>query len=167
MFNPFRKPEPPPPPIYKRQPIATAAVILTLIGMFVLGPVGVIYNGMSEELKKKVDNKTLQLMIQKDREALQRQETALKEKGAKDEKQDAAIIENQKTLIMIRQRATVLDAPKSVKVKSSGQISSSQVRNDKRVLTPEQFEKIMKLSPEVREKYKKYLEAKGYDTTGL
>ena len=164
MFNPFRKPEPP--PIYKRQPIASAAVIITLIGMFVLGPVGVIYNGMSEELKKKVDNKTLQLMIQKDREALKRQETALKEKGAKDEKQDAAIIENQKTLIMIRQRAAAPTAPKSVVIKDTSRIkASSAVR--KKPLPPDFFEKFIKLTPEVQEKYKKYLKARGYDIEGL
>jgi ABC-type lipoprotein release transport system permease subunit len=165
MYNPFRKPEPPP-PIYKRQPLATAAVILTLVGMFVLGPVGVIYNSMSEELKKKVDNKTLQLMIQKDREALQRQEAALKEKGVKDEKQDAAIIENQKTLIMIRQKATVLDSPKRVVIKDTSRIkeSSSVV---KRPLPPDFFEKFIKLEPAIQERYKKYLEAKGYDIEGL
>ena len=166
MFNPFRKPEPPPQPFYKKQPIATAAVIITLIGMFVLGPVGVIYNGMSAELKKKVDNKTLQLMIQKDREALQRQEAALKEKGKKDEKQDAAIIENQKTLIMIRQRAAAPTAPKSVVIKDTSRIkASSAVR--KKPLPPDFFEKFIKLTPEVQEKYKKYLKARGYDIEGL
>jgi len=156
MFNLFRKPEPPK-PIYKRQPIATAAVIITLIGMFVLGPVGVIYNGMSEELKKKVDNKTLQLMIEKDREALKRQEDALKEKGKKDETQDAAIIENQKTLLLIRQKNISLTELKNVGVKIV----------EKKPLPPDFFEKYVKMPPEIQIKYKKYLESRGYDTNGL
>ena len=168
MYNPFRKPEPEP-PIYKRQPIATAAIILTLIGMFVLGPVGIIYKSMSEELKKKVDNETLQLMIQKDREALQRQEAALKEKGVKDEKQDAAIIENQKTLIMIREKNAAIEAPKSVVIRDTSEIkaSTSIRKEEKKPLPPDFFEKFIKLAPAVQERYKRYLEAKGYDVEGL
>ena len=53
MFSRWRQPPPPPPKKFYQQP----ALILTLVAMFVLGPVGVIYNTMSEELKKKVDNK--------------------------------------------------------------------------------------------------------------
>lgn len=41
--------------------------------MFVLGPVGVIYNGMSEELKKKADNATVILLIQQQKEENDRQ----------------------------------------------------------------------------------------------
>ena len=147
----FWRRQQPPKPIYKRQPIATIAVILTLIGMFVLGPVGVIYNGMSEELKKKVDNSTLQLMIEKDREALRRQDEALKEKGKKDEPQDKAIIENQKTLIMLRTSINPVREKETVK----------------QVLTPEQFEKYLNMKPDSQAKYKKYLESKGYNTEGL
>jgi ABC-type lipoprotein release transport system permease subunit len=159
MFNIFRKPPPPPPPIYKRQPIATAAVILTLIGMFVLGPVGVIYNGMSEELKKKVDNSTLQLMIEKDREALKRQDEALKKKNEKDEKQDQAIVENQKTLIMLRQQA-IIAQPSNMKIVKKNKV-------EKKPLPPEIFEKYILMKPEIQVKYKKYLESRGYDIEGL
>jgi len=162
MFEFLKKPPPPPPPIYKRQPIATAAVILTMVGMFVLGPVGVIYNSMSEELKRKVDNKTLQLMIEKDREALKRQEEALQKKQEKDEKQDAAIVENQKTLLMLRQQ-TVIVPPKNAEVKTESTIT----RVEKKPLPPDIFEKYINLKPEVQAKYKKYLESRGYDTEGL
>jgi len=155
MFNPFRKPEPPPKKWY-----AQPALILTIVAMFVLGPVGVIYNGMSEELKKKVDNSTLQLMIEKDREALQRQGDALKQKQIKDEKQDAAIVENQKTLIMLRQQ-TVIIKPQA----ESRMISNKDVK--KKPLPPDFFEKYFKLSPDIQAKYKKYLESRGYDTEGL
>lgn len=63
----FKKKEPPL-PIYKRQPIATAAVILTVIGMFVLGPVGIIYKGIAEELKQKANNETVILYMQQQKE---------------------------------------------------------------------------------------------------
>ena len=151
----WRKPEPPPPKKWYQQP----AVILTIVAMFVLGPVGVIYNGMTEELKKKVDNSTLQLMIEKDREALKRQDEALKEKGKKDEKQDAAIIENQKTLIMLREKA-IIAKPSNMKI-----VTKTKV--EKKALPPDFFEKFIKLEPEIQAKYKRYLEARGYDTEGL
>ena len=155
MFSRWRQPPPPPPKKFYQQP----ALILTLVAMFVLGPVGVIYNSMSEELKRKVDNKTLQLMIEKDREALQRQDAELKEKGKKDEKQDAAIIENQKTLIMIRQR-TAISKPSNMKIVTKTKVV-------KKPLPPDFFEKFIKLEPEIQAKYKKYLESRGYDIEGL
>lgn len=152
-----REPPPPPPRKWYQQP----AIILTIVAMFVLGPVGVIYNGMTEELKKKVDNTTLQLMITKDREALKRQSDELKEKEKKDEKQDAAIIENQKTLIMLRQQNVAISTPKNM------EISKEIKKVEKKPLPPDFFEKFIKLDPEIQAKYKKYLEARGYDTDGL
>ena len=168
VFSRWRQPPPPPPKKFYQQP----ALILTLVAMFVLGPVGVIYNTMSEELKKKVDNKTLQLMIEKDREALKRQGDALKEKGQKDEKQDAAIIENQKTLIILRQQQSTIKAPSSVQIKDSNITGpratvSKKVTQRKPELTPAQFEKYLTLKPEIRAKYKKYLMSRGFDVSGL
>ena len=75
----FKKTPPPPEPIYKRQPIATAAVILTIIGMFVLGPIGALWNGMAEELKKKADNETIIMMLRQNKETDDRQWEAIKE----------------------------------------------------------------------------------------
>jgi ABC-type lipoprotein release transport system permease subunit len=152
----WRKPPPPPPKKWFQQP----AIILTVIAMFVLGPVGVIYNGMTEELKKKVDNTTLQLMIQKDREALQRQEDALKERQKKDDKQDAAIVENQKTLMILRQQAQPQTST------TNSRVVKIQEEN-KKPLPPEFFEKYLTMTPEVQAKYKKYLESRGYDVEGL
>jgi hypothetical protein len=161
IFNLFRQP-PPPEPFYKKAPIATAAVILTMIGMFVLGPIGYIWNGMTEELKKKVDNTTLQMMIQKDREAIARQTEELKEKDQKDAKQDAAIIENQKTLIM-------LTSPQVVPFKKKVEVEESYIapKMEKKSIPPELFVKYWELKPEIQVKYKKYLEHQGYDVSGL
>ncbi len=68
----FKKKEPPL-PIYRRKPIATAGIILMAIGMFVLGPIGAIYQGMTEELKGKADNKTVILLIEQIKENDSRQ----------------------------------------------------------------------------------------------
>lgn len=54
----FRKPPPPPPPPFYKKP-AVVSIILTAVIIFVLGPVGVIYKGMTEELKKKADYETV------------------------------------------------------------------------------------------------------------
>ncbi len=159
----FRRPLPPIPPqvpFYKKP--AVVSIILTVVIVFVLGPVGVIYTGMSEELKKKVDNSTLQLMIQKDREAIKRtEEGAVKRDKAVEENRNA-IIENQKVLIMIQQRPSVaLTGPRAtIKPKEPPQRA-------KLVLTPEQFERYLKMGPDVQVKYKTYLESRGYDISGL
>jgi len=126
-----KKPEPPL-PIYKRKPIATAAVVLTIVGMFVLTPVGAIYEGMSEELKQKANNETVLLYMKQQKET--------------DDRQWKAIERN-------------LESPKK-------QVEVNRVIK-KKVLTPEQFEKYLTMPPEVQVKYKKYLEAIGYDISGM
>jgi len=132
IFNIFRKPPPPPPPIYKRQPIATAAVILTIVGMFVLGPIGAIYKGLTEELKQKANNETVLLYMKQQKEVDDRQWKA---------------IETQ-----LQQKRTR---------------SAIATGTPKLVLTPEQFEKYLKMPPDIQVKYKEYLKSRGYDVDGL
>lgn len=71
MFNLFRKPEPPPPPPKKwyNQP----ALILSIVTVFILSPVGVIYKGITEELKKKADYDTVILILKQQKENDDRQ----------------------------------------------------------------------------------------------
>ena len=157
-----------------RQPLATAALVFTIVGTLILGPVGYLWNGMAEDLKKKVDNTTLQLMIQKDREALARHTEDIKERELKDEKQDTAILENQKTLIIYQQ---ALKAPTSLKAKMLPNVgilkknttptNDSAVIYNKKPIPPELFAKYLELPEDIQIKYKKYLHAKGYDTAGL
>jgi hypothetical protein len=125
-------------PIYKRKPIATAAIILTVVGMFILGPIGVIYQGMTEELKKKANNETVILYMQQQKE--------------KDDQQWKAI-------------ERIIEAPRNLTIKNEA--SKDNVEVQKQVLTPEQFEKYLSLKPEVRVEYKKYLQQRGFDTSGL
>ena len=136
MWTFFRKPPPPPKPIYARQPIATAAVILTIIGMFVFGPIGVIYNSMSEELKGKANNETVILYMKQQKETDDRQWKALEQQ------------------IQVPQNMSVVATPK-------------QNLTKKMTLTVEQFEKYISMVPEIRAKYKFYLESTGFDVSGL
>ncbi len=118
----------PPPPIYKRKPIATAAVILTMVGMFVLGPVGAIYNGMSEELKKKADYETVILI--------------LKQQQAKDDRQWEVIQSNS-------QQQKTISAPKNFQMMESIKLKVKK-------LTPPEYLSYIKMSIPQQEAYKKY-----------
>ena len=179
IFNRFRSEPPPPPPIYKRQPIATAAVILTLVGMFVLGPVGYLWNGMAEELKAvKAEVKELEkdkATNENVKEALNELKEQRKETQGSIKEQNNAIQKNQVAIerILIRQELLPPGGFK-LKGKSDGPPAESTkekvnriVKQEKPVLTPEQFERYMEMKPEIQAKYKKYLESRGYDINGL
>jgi ABC-type lipoprotein release transport system permease subunit len=123
----FRR-KPPPQPIYKRKPIATAAVILTMVGMFVLGPVGVIYNGMSEELKKKADYDTVVLILRQQKE--------------KDDRQWEEI-QN------IRQQQATISAPKNLQMMKAIELKVKK-------LTPTEYVSFINMSSAQQAAYKKY-----------
>jgi len=172
----FKK-QPLPPPIYKRRPIATAAIILSIVATFVLGPIGVIYNSMSEELKtvrekvevvekEKVDNNLL-------KETLNDLKEDRRDRNKKAEKRDEAIQQNQQAIqkILIRQE---LAAPKKFRVMESNKESEPKMKKsitirkkEKLNLSPDQFEIYLSMSPETRAKYKKYLRDNGKDVSGL
>jgi hypothetical protein len=127
----FKKPPPPPPPpppIYKRQPIATLTVALAMIGMFVLGPIGIIYKGMTEELKSKADNNTVILLIEQIKE--------------NDERQWREIENNRKQQIQ---------APKNFQVVEPG-TTKPKVKG----LNPAEYMDFIKMTPEQQNAYKQY-----------
>ncbi len=82
MFGFFRREPPPPPPepFYKKRPVATMALVLTIIITFVLAPVSVIYDGMAEELKEKANNETVLLYMKQQKETNDRQWKAIEQK---------------------------------------------------------------------------------------
>jgi hypothetical protein len=132
MFISIRKPDPP-----KKKWYMQPALILSMIAMFVLAPVGAIYNGMSEELKKKADNQTVILLIEQLKEDSQRQWKEID-----------------------RNRDRTEQRPSTT-------IKKAEPKEEKKVLSPEEFEKYLNMKPEMQEKYKKYLESRGYDVTDL
>jgi len=121
---------PPPEPIYKRRPIASIAVILTMIGMFVLGPVGAIYNGMTEELKGKADNATVILLIEQIKENDKRQWEEIKSN---------------------RQQKVAISAPKNTQI-----VKSQAIKLKVKQLTPSEYVTYTKMNPEQQESYRKY-----------
>jgi len=129
MYFSFRKPDPPPKPLYKQKPLATIAVILTIIGMFVLGPIGAIYKGMTEELKKKADYETVILILKQQKE--------------KDDRQWEEINRQ-------RQQTTV-SKPKNLEI-----VRPKAIKLIVRKLNPTEYTNFMKMTPEQQIAYKKY-----------
>lgn len=127
----FRKPPPPPQPFYKKQPVATFAVLLTIIITFVLTPVGVIYDGMSEELEKKADYDTLILIMKQQKE--------------KDDRQWEEIKNNRQS------QQTAIQPPKNVQI-----VQPEAIKMVVKKLTPEEYLAFVKMTPEQQEAYKKY-----------
>jgi len=150
----WRKPPPPPP---KSKIPQWISVVTPIIFAVIAALAGLVYTSMAEEIKdvkesvekveqKKVDNRVLKLMIEKDRQALQTQQERNKE-------QDKAIVENQKAIQQL-----LIHSPRNLGVKNPV---------EKKVLPPELFEKYLSMKPEIRVKYKIYLEKRGYDVSDL
>jgi hypothetical protein len=100
MFNIFSKPPPPPPPKkWFQQP----ALILTFVAMFVLGPVGIIWNGLTEEMKtmKIEDKENKGAIIQNQlaiKELLTRQQILLQPKAIKLREVQPSVVESKKAV---------------------------------------------------------------------
>ena len=130
MYFSFKKPEPPPKPIYKQKPIATLAVILSIIGMFVLGPVGAIYKGMTEELKTKANNETLLLYMKQQKEDNDRQ---------------------WKEIERNRDTQQSISTPRNVKI-----VQPKAIKLVVKKLTPTEYVNYINMTPEQQIAYKKY-----------
>ena len=181
--NPFKKEPPPPLPFYKRQPIATWAVVLTMVSMFVLGPIGYIFNGFTEELKD-VKEKVAAVEKEKvDNENLKETLTELKEQRAETkevlEQQNESIRTNQMAIQEILIRQEMITPPSGLSILAPKPASKEAPANtntvmpktvtikEKKTLPPEYFERYLDMTPERQERYKVYLERRGYDVEGL
>ena len=164
----FKK-EPPPPPS-PRVPAWVVQMITPLIMAIVLGLVAFIGNGFTEDLKElknqvievdktKVDNKTLKLLIENQNIIIQHQQ----EEAAKQRQENAEKFEIiQRTQTKTLERIEAIQAPRRVIVEPT--YESTNIGD---ALTPEEFERYMKMDPEVQKKYKKYLQERGKDVSGL
>ena len=179
LFNIFKKPEPPPkPPWYKKNIIAIVAVILTIIGMFVVGPIHEIYVTMAEDIKTLEEKKASKETIQ---EMLKQQEILIKQNEKEGERRSKAIEKNQEAIQQL------LIAPPKVRIMTKeppGELTEESnetktvpvvkresrnvlVSKEKKVLTPEQFDRYLDMSPDKKIKYKEYLKQHGYEVAGL
>ncbi len=93
IFNIFKQPPPPPKPWYKN--VAMIAIVLTVFSMVTLGPIGVIYNGMTEEIKKLDTEKASRDTIQ---QMLKNQELLIKQNNKDGVKRDRVIEKNQEAI---------------------------------------------------------------------
>jgi predicted PurR-regulated permease PerM len=117
----FKKEPPPKKPWFKN-----ASIITPVIAAIIFSLVGVVYNSLAEELKQKVDNKTLQLMIEKDRDQLNQ----LKELN---ERQEKAIEQNQEAI-----RKLLTDKQVQEALKEMGKDDANKVVKD--VINPSKEE---------------------------
>ena len=167
IFNFKKEPPPPPPP---RVPAWVVQLITPFIMAIVLGLVAFIGNGFTEDLKEiksqveevdknKVDNTTLKLLIQNQNIIIQHQQ----EEAEKQRKENAEKFEAlQRTQTKTLERIEVIQAPRNIVVEPK--YKSAPVGD---ALTPEEFERYLNMSPETQKKYKKYLQERGRDVSGL
>lgn len=136
----FRKKQQPPP---KKSWIANPNIIVPILGIIIFGLIGTVYTSVAEELKQKVDNKTLQLMIEKDRDQINDLKEYNKETQGAIKKNQEAI---QKLLI---QQAIISPASKPVRDSNIVEVE------DKPPLTPKEFKEYLQLSTEERAAFRK------------
>lgn len=169
FFN--RKPPPPSPKI----PIWIIQILTPLIMTIILGLIAFIGSGFSEDIKdikiqvekvdeKKVDNETLKFMIQKQELLIEHQQTEAERQRKQDaEKFDQIQRTQTKTLERIEEIA--IQTPRQVSIKSPPAEVIKQ--NSSVILTPDEFDRYMKMDENTKLRYKKYLEESGKDVIGL
>ena len=126
MFSRWRRPPEPPPRKWFQQP----AVVLTMVAMFVLGPVGVIWNGMTEELK---------IM------------------RAEDKENKGAIIQNQLAIKELLTRQQMLLMPSKGVLQRTGKADSFNFKKSApKKLTPEEYAQYIKMNTQQQQAYRTY-----------
>ena len=177
-----REPPPPPPPPPSKIP-AWVQLVTPVIMAIILGLGAFIGNSFSETSKEvkakvesvdkeKVDNQTLQLMLKNQEILIKQQKEEADRQREEDAKKFEAIQQTQsKTLERIetiqkeqqvRPKAVVLP-PANLSIGGKADAPTSRGV----ALTPEEFEKYLSLEPDVRVKYKRYLQKIGKDVSGL
>jgi hypothetical protein len=138
----FRKKQPPPPP--KKPWYTNPNIIVPILGVIIFGLIGTVYTSMAEELKQKVDNKTLQLMIEKDRDQI----NDLKEYNKETQ---GAIKKNQEAIqqLLIQQAAGVPPP------KPTNESRIIERKENKPPLSPSEFKEYLQLSTEERAAFRK------------
>ena len=138
----FRREPPPPPekPFYRKNPVATAAVFLTFVGMFVLGPVGAVYKGLTEDLKAKANNETILLYMKQQKETDDRQWKAIEQSIQRPQS------------VQVREQPVVKEKTITRRAPAS---ETQQQEQGPPPLTPKHFEDYMNMSPEHRAAFRK------------
>ena len=112
-----REPPPPPPPPKKSYLQAVLQIGVPIIFMIMIGLLGIVYNGLAEELKTKADKESLQLMIQNQKQLIESNQKTLEKQQQNIEKQNESI---QQTLQIIKEVQTEQKLMRTVPTAPSG-----------------------------------------------
>lgn len=135
----------PPPPIYKRKPLATATLVFAIVATLVLGPVGYLWDGMTEELKKKADYNTVVILMKA------RDEKAAKEEEIRKERESRQKEKDDRQWKAIEQ---MIQAPKTFKIKEEP-VAKAKVVTEKKYITKETLNFYEKLSDKDKIEFRK------------
>jgi hypothetical protein len=168
LFDIFKKEPPPPPkPWFKNVSIITPIVFAVIVGLM-----GIVWNGVAADLQN-VERKIEE--VEKEKATNADVKEALKELKSQTKEQNEAIQQNQIAIkeLLIRQEVQI---PANFSIKggesrttpvSDTTKKEANVKIEKKILNPEQFERYLSMRPEVKAKYKAYLEKRGYDVSDL
>lgn len=101
MFISLRKPEPPPPSISPIKALWIKVGVPILVAIF-LSLLGVVYNGLAEEVNKKVDRETLQQMIVNQKQLIENNQKNLETQQRNIEKQQETLSKTIEMMIQIQ-----------------------------------------------------------------
>ena len=141
----FRREPPPPPPKSTLSTVMQIAV--PIIFMIMIGLLGIVYNGLAEEVKTKADKESLELMIQNQKQLIETNQRTLEKQQQNIEKQNESI---QQTLQIIKEVQTeqkllrqAPSAPSGVTVREAPPLS------------PKEFKEYMEMTPAQKEAFRK------------
>jgi len=180
-----REPPPPPPPPPSKIP-GWVSLLTPVIMAIILGLGAFIGNSFSETIKEvkakvesvdkeKVDNQTLQLMLKNQEILIKQQKEEADRQREEDAKKFEAIQQTQsETLKRIETiqrektaRPVVVAPPANLSIGGKADAPASNSQSKGEALSPEEFEKYMSMEPDIRIKYKRYLQKIGKDVSGL
>lgn len=142
-----KKPEPPP----KKAWFKSAPIIAPILAAVVFSLIGIVYNSIAEELKQKVDNKTLQLMIEKDRDQLSALEESNKETQQVLKQNQEAI---RKLLIESQVQKALKDAAPKAEPASESFVPKTAETKPEVYITKEIFEFYMNLPDDQKRSFR-------------
>jgi len=152
----FWKKQPPPPP---KKAWVNPSLIMPIIFAVIVGLAGLVWNGMAADIKTVQDKVEA---VEKEKATNADVKEAIKELKDQTKEQNVAIQQNQIAIKELLIRQDILKAPEEFKI-----VDKEVIREEKKILTPEQFERYLSMKPEVKVKYKIYLEKRGYDVNDL
>lgn len=148
-------------------------ISVPIIFAIFIGLISFIGNGFSEDIKEikgqikevdntKVDNETLQLMIKNQSILIEQQKEDAAHKREEDTKKFEQI---QKTQTETLKQLQYIQMDRTRNPRSSSTVINQN--SEKAVLTPEEFNTYMNMHPEIKIKYKIYLQSLGKDVSSL